>query len=73
MKNPFRINTWILFLVITFGIANPILLQAQESRPTQHVVLISIDGFRPDFYLEEKWPAPNLQDMAKAGARGTYG
>jgi len=43
-------------------------LQAQE-RPSQHVVLISIDGFRPDFYLEEKWPAPNLQEMAKSGAR----
>ena len=47
----------------------PIKLKAQESRPTQHVVLISIDGFRPEFYLEERWPAPNMQDMAKTGAR----
>ncbi len=69
MNNHLRSNPLILFFVITLGIASPFLLQAQESRPTQHVVLISIDGFRPDFYLEDKWPAPNLQEMAKSGAR----
>lgn len=42
--------------------------QAQESK-TKHVVLISIDGFRPDFYRESKWPAPNLHQMAAAGAQ----
>lgn len=40
-----------------------------QSSPSEHVILISIDGFRPNFYLEEKWPAPNLQTMAKEGAR----
>lgn len=40
----------------------------QPSRPADHVILVSIDGFRPDFYLEEKWPAPNLKDMAANGA-----
>ena len=33
----------------------------------KHVVLISIDGFRPDFYREAKWPTPNLQHMAAQG------
>ena len=44
------------------------LVQAQN-RPSQHVVLISIDGFRSDFYLDKNWPAPNLQEMADQGAR----
>ncbi|WP_240686609.1 alkaline phosphatase family protein [Algoriphagus formosus] len=43
-------------------------MTAQE-RPSQHVVLISIDGFRPDFYLDSQWPAPNLQEMGMQGAR----
>ncbi len=32
-----------------------------------HVILISIDGFRPDFYREEKWPTPNLKMLASHG------
>src|SRR5258708_5448846 len=39
---------------------------AQSGR---HVVLISIDGLRPDFYLDPSWPAPNLQALK---AEGTY-
>lgn len=35
----------------------------------KHVVLITIDGFRPDFYLDESWGAVNLQQMAKEGVR----
>jgi predicted AlkP superfamily pyrophosphatase or phosphodiesterase len=69
MNNRSRTKLGILVFGIIVGMTSPSLLQAQESRPTQHVVLISIDGFRPDFYLEEKWPAPNLQEMAKSGAR----
>jgi hypothetical protein len=41
---------------------------AQRSAPADHVVLISIDGLRPEFYLEERWPAPNLQRMRVEGA-----
>lgn len=37
------------------------------SQTAKHVVLISIDGFRPDFYREAKWPTPNLQRMAAQG------
>lgn len=42
--------------------------QAQE-RLSDHVILVSIDGFRPDFYMEEKWPAAYLKYMAKNGAK----
>lgn len=61
-----KISFSIALLLILAGHAT---VTAQSTRPTEHVVLISIDGFRPNFYLEEKWPAPNLQTMAKEGAR----
>ena len=32
-------------------------------------MLVSVDGFRPDFYLPgSTWPAPNIQQMARDGA-----
>lgn len=37
-------------------------------RPADHVVLISIDGLRPEFYLDPSWPAPMLQQLARDGA-----
>ena len=37
------------------------------SQHAKHVVLISIDGFRPDFYLDESWPAPNLKKLVAEG------
>lgn len=37
------------------------------SQETKHVVLISIDGFRSDFYKEEKWATANLKFLAKEG------
>lgn len=36
--------------------------------PARYLALVSIDGFRPDFYLDEGWPAPMLQQMAREGA-----
>lgn len=34
----------------------------------KHVVLISIDGFRPEMYQDKSWPTPNLQYLMKLGA-----
>lgn len=34
----------------------------------EHVVFISVDGLRPEFYLDARWPAPMLQQMARQGA-----
>ena len=42
-------------------------LAAQE----KHVILISIDGLRPDFYQDESWPAPNLRQLAEEGVQAT--
>src|SRR5579871_3909417 len=33
----------------------------------RHVVLISIDGFRPQMYEDSTWPTPNLQCIRKQG------
>ncbi|WP_442588433.1 alkaline phosphatase family protein [Pedobacter sp. AW31-3R] len=52
-----------LLLVGTIALSLPAF-----SQTSKHVILISIDGFRPDFYLDKSWPAPNLQAMVKNGA-----
>ncbi|WP_340152272.1 alkaline phosphatase family protein [uncultured Marivirga sp.] len=44
-----------------------ILLSFSVLAQNQQVILISIDGLRPDFYLDHDWPAPILQHMAKNG------
>lgn len=33
-----------------------------------HVVLVSIDGLRPQIYRDERWPAPVLHELARHGA-----
>jgi predicted AlkP superfamily pyrophosphatase or phosphodiesterase len=40
---------------------------AQEIRNEKHVVLISIDGFRPEFYLDTLWYAPTLHRLVRQG------
>lgn len=42
-----------------------------SGRAVDHVVLISLDGLRPEFYLDERWPAPMLQQMRREGAYAT--
>jgi len=39
---------------------------------TKHVVLISIDGFHPDMYLDKGWPTPNLQYLMKHGTYASH-
>jgi predicted AlkP superfamily pyrophosphatase or phosphodiesterase len=41
-------------LIATIFLQATVLLQAQQ---VQHVVLITVDGFRPDFYLDSSWHA----------------
>ncbi|MES2277935.1 MAG: ectonucleotide pyrophosphatase/phosphodiesterase [Bacteroidota bacterium] len=38
----------------------------------KHVILISIDGFHPDMYLDSSWPAPNLRNLMKEGTYADY-
>lgn len=63
---------YIQIITTIFGI---IMGTAQEKSISEHVILISVDGFRPNFYQEAKWPAPNLKAMAEEGvsANGVRG
>ncbi|MDR0228454.1 MAG: ectonucleotide pyrophosphatase/phosphodiesterase [Flavobacteriaceae bacterium] len=54
----------ILFVIGVFCSLS-ITLKAQEKTP--HVVLITIDGFRPDFYLEEHWGMHTVRGLMKNG------
>src|SRR5688500_13433537 len=41
----------------------------------KYVILVSIDGFRSDFYKDASWATPHLQQMSKSGvyAQGMNG
>lgn len=39
---------------------------------TKHVVLISIDGLRPEMYQDTNWATPNLKEAMKAGTYAKY-
>lgn len=43
--------------------------QTASTRRAAHVILISVDGLRPEMYLDSSWPTPNLRYLMK---RGTY-
>ncbi|MCR1025665.1 ectonucleotide pyrophosphatase/phosphodiesterase [Cellulophaga baltica] len=67
-------NLYLTAIVLFIAIQN---IKAQKEPLSEHVILISIDGFRPNFYQEAKWPAPNLKTMAEEGVsangvRGIY-
>lgn len=38
-----------------------------RAQPAAHVILITIDGMRPEFYEDPSWPAPNLQYLMHEG------
>lgn len=59
----------LLSLLVVAALAAPRLPAAEAQAPrARHVVLVSIDGLRPEFYLDPAWPAPMLQKMAREGA-----
>lgn len=41
----------------------------RKRRPrAEHVIVISIDGLKPVYYLEERWPTPAMRQLLFAGA-----
>jgi Type I phosphodiesterase / nucleotide pyrophosphatase len=42
--------------------------RAQNQLPVKHVVLITVDGFRPDFYLDTAWHAHHIRALMAEGA-----
>jgi hypothetical protein len=57
---------YIILFLLNFGRID---LTAQ---PSKHVILISIDGLRPEMYLDSTWPAPNLRRLMKTGTYANY-
>jgi len=58
--------------ILVFLVALSALYVNAQTRPAPratHVILITIDGLRPDMYLDSSWPAPNLRHLMK---QGTY-
>jgi hypothetical protein len=43
-------------------------MSGSNRRLSDHVVLVSIDGLRPNIYRDERWPAPMLHELAGRGA-----
>src|SRR5690625_3507029 len=44
-----------------------------DKQSVKHVVLISLDGSRPEFYMDSAWPAPNLQKLKSRGVYASEG
>lgn len=55
-----QLSIALLALFITTG-----QLMAQTAK---HVIFLTIDGFRPDFYLDSEWQTPNLHALMNDGA-----
>jgi len=53
----------------SIAIALLLLFQFRVNAQVKHVILISIDGFHPDMYLDNTWPSANLRYLMK---HGTY-
>jgi predicted AlkP superfamily pyrophosphatase or phosphodiesterase len=60
--NPMR---KLLFIIIA---CTNLFVASALSEKERHVILITIDGLRPDFYLENTWRTPNLHQMAQEGS-----
>jgi predicted AlkP superfamily pyrophosphatase or phosphodiesterase len=58
----------LILLVGLAGACGPARPEEPRIAPVEHVVIVSIDGFRPDFYLGD-WETPVLKSIASGGAR----
>lgn len=61
-------------LLLTLLLGTLIFLQT-HGQSAKHVILVTIDGFRPDFYLDPSWGAVNIRQLMAVGvyARGVNG
>ena len=46
----------VIFIALNFG------LLAQATQPTDHAILVSMDGFWPDFSLKEKYEIGKMKN-----------
>jgi hypothetical protein len=43
-------------------------MKKQRKARAEHVIVISVDGLLPEFYLDSRWPAPAIQQVFREGA-----
>lgn len=58
-------RTWLVVVAVAALVG---LAGVPGAAPARHLVLISIDGLRADFYLDETYPAPALRALVRAGS-----
>jgi len=54
-----------IYLLTVLLLISSTVTQAQKAK---HVIFLTIDGFRPDFYLDTEYQTPNLHALMKDGA-----
>lgn len=60
---------FLLTILLITSLLLPAIGLAQEGN---HVVLISVDGFRPEFYLDESYTTLDIPNLKKLKEQGTY-
>ena len=58
----------LLIVVALLGALAGCAVHAQGPGRARHVVIISIDGLRPEFYLDDAWAAPELRALLNTGS-----
>jgi predicted AlkP superfamily pyrophosphatase or phosphodiesterase len=58
------IKRFVLLALVAFAFVAPV----TWGQPARHLVLISIDGLRPEFYLDDAYAAPALRALVAAGS-----
>ena len=57
-----------VLIAVAFVLAACVTTTLPYRAVARHVVLLSIDGLRPEFYLDASYPAPNLRALVAEGA-----
>src|SRR5262249_61455464 len=68
--NRFRQCLRLLLAVMALSTLGGCAGQAGRSTPERHIIIVSIDGLRPDFYLDQTWGAPEPRALLRAGRHG---
>src|SRR5579871_5713000 len=66
MPKPRALVFFCLLLALVLG---AFVARADDTPRDRHVVLISIDGLRPEFYLSDDYETPTLKALAASGAK----
>ncbi|GAA4307367.1 ectonucleotide pyrophosphatase/phosphodiesterase [Compostibacter hankyongensis] len=60
---------WMVWAILIAALTD----SCTSAQPVKHVVLISLDGSRPDFYMDTSWHAPHLQRLKNEGVYAAEG